>query len=157
MEFKEYIKKFNKYEDSEDKEIYIGEIYIERKGISSFQGMPKEIHGNLIFRDNILNSLQYSPTKVIGNFYVGINNLTSLKYSPSQTDDFSCYKNQLTSLEGSPGIINGSFFCEENNLTSLIGCTKKIKTNFNCSYNKLNTLEGDQKKLVGTLIVVIIN
>ena len=41
-----------------------------------------------------------------------------------------CQNNNLTSLEGCPKTVGGSFFCNYNNLTSLEGIPKTIKGNF---------------------------
>ena len=55
---------------------------------------------------------------------------------------FSCYNNQLKSLEGCPKIISNNFYCSGNQLTSLKGCPKKIPGTFSCVDNQLTSLEG---------------
>ncbi len=55
---------------------------------------------------------------------------------------FSCYGNNLTSLEGAPSIVRGWFDCSNNpNLTSLVGAPSKV-WDFYCSNNNLTSLEG---------------
>ena len=63
--------------------------------------------------------------------------------------DFSCYNNNLTSLEGSPKEVGGIFFCSYNNLTSLEGSPKEVGGNFSCYHNKLTSLEGSPKEVGG--------
>jgi hypothetical protein len=58
------------------------------------------------------------------------------------TGDFSCYNNQLTSLEGAPQTVEGSFSCAGNQLTILAGAPLTVEGSFNCAYNQLTTLEG---------------
>jgi hypothetical protein len=49
---------------------------------------------------------------------------------------FSCFNNQLTSLEGCPTIVGDSFYCHNNQLTSLEGCPRTVGGGFYCLYNK---------------------
>jgi hypothetical protein len=56
--------------------------------------------------------------------------------------DFSCYKNQLTSLEGCPSSVGGGFYCSYNQLTSLEGCPSSVGGGFSCLNNQLISLEG---------------
>ena len=51
----------------------------------------------------------------------------------------------LTSLEGSPKIVNGHFFCDDNNLTSLEFAPESVSGIFNCLDNKLTSLKGAPK------------
>ena len=62
---------------------------------------------------------------------------------------FSCYYNELTSLEGCPNNIGDSFFCSNNLLTSLKGCPKIIPGVFSCYTNKLISLEGCPENISG--------
>ena len=56
--------------------------------------------------------------------------------------DFRCQNNRLTSLEGAPRTVGGSFICSENRLKSLEGAPQKIFDGFNCSGNLLTSLKG---------------
>ena len=62
---------------------------------------------------------------------------------------FSCHRNILVSLEGSPQTVGGDFDCQGNGLTSLEGCPQTVGTNFECSYNNLKTLEGSPQTVGG--------
>jgi hypothetical protein len=44
--------------------------------------------------------------------------------------NFSCSKNQLRTLEGSPRVVRGSFWCEGNPLISLKGAPEVIEGSF---------------------------
>lgn len=52
-----------------------------------------------------------------------------------------CYHNQLTSLTGSPRIVNGIFNCADNKLTSLTGSPRIVKESFYSNNNKLFNLD----------------
>jgi hypothetical protein len=66
-------------------------------------------------------------------------------------DDFHCYNNRLTNLEGCPKSVGGSFNCNDNELTSLEGCPRYVGNNFICAGNKLKSLEGCPKTIDGIL------
>ena len=58
---------------------------------------------------------------------------------------FSCYRNNLTTLEGCPNYVGGHFSCEDNKLTTLEGCPRYVEYVFSCSDNNLTTLKGIEK------------
>ena len=49
--------------------------------------------------------------------------------------DFYCTTLKLTSLKGSPSIIDGRFVCSNNKLTSLEGAPSKVSDDFCCEVN----------------------
>jgi hypothetical protein len=63
--------------------------------------------------------------------------------------DFSCYRNNLTSLEGAPEIIGWNFYCSDNSLTTLEGAPKVVGDDFSCYDNNLTTLEGAPETIGG--------
>lgn len=74
--------------------------------------------------------------------------LTSLKGSPQVVEgDYNCAYCNITSLEGMPSIIKGSFYCSGNKITSLKYGPKEVGENYNCNHNKLTTLEGAPNKI----------
>jgi len=78
-----------------------------------------------------------------GDFDCFKNQLTSLEGSPQSVGGyFDCHNNQLTSLIGSPQEVGGYFECNRNQLTSLFGSPQSVGGSFECSYNKLTSLEG---------------
>lgn len=58
---------------------------------------------------------------------------------------FYAFRNQLTSLEGSPKTVGGNFFADDNQLTSLKGSPYAVGGSFEVSYNQLTSLEGSPK------------
>ena len=83
---------------------------------------------NLIFMD--LTKLPIKFNKVNGNF--------------------RCSNNQLTSLEGSPKIVNGYYFdCSNNNLKSLKGCPEIVDGTFYCHNNEISSFEHFPKHITG--------
>ena len=84
------------------------------------------------------------------NFSCFNNNLTSLEGAPSVVKgNFSCFNNNLTSLEGAPSAVKGDFYCSYNNLTSLEGAPSVVKGVFSCSNNKLTSLQGAPSAVKG--------
>ena len=62
---------------------------------------------------------------------------------------FSCFHNQLTSLEGGPKEVKDNFTCSSNRLTNLIGSPNKVGGTFSCFNNQLTSLEGAPKEVGG--------
>jgi hypothetical protein len=58
------------------------------------------------------------------------------------TGNFTCGRNRLTSLEGSPHTVGGHFSCGENQLTSLVGGPSSVGGDFYCYKNDLKSFEG---------------
>lgn len=80
---------------------------------------------------------------VPGDLDISCKNLSALPDLTAVTvgDDFSCSKNQLTSLKGAPRAVGGIFDCSDNQLTSLEGSPGSFRI-FNCSHNRLTSLQG---------------
>ena len=92
--------------------------------------------------------------KVTGNFICSTVDdtlkLTSLEGCPEKVGgSFYCHNNKLTSLEGCPKEVGGYFDCRFNELTSLEGCPEKVGEGFYCHNNKLTSLEGAPKEIDG--------
>ena len=66
--------------------------------------------------------------------------------------NFSCYDNNLTSLQGAPKTVGGYFDCDYNKLTSLQGAPKYVSGNFGCDHNNLTSLQGAPKTVGGDFI-----
>ena len=62
-------------------------------------------------------------------------------------DNFNCYNNKLTSLQGAPNDVGGYFGCFSNKLTSIQGAPTSVGVDFNCSDNDLTSLQGIHKIL----------
>ena len=90
--------------------------------------------------------LEYLPLRfnyVSGGFSCRRNILVSLEGSPQTVGrDFFCYENELKTLEGCPQTVDGNFYCEYNKLKTLEGCPQTVGGDFGCSLNELKSLKG---------------
>ena len=78
-----------------------------------------------------------------GDLSVAFTDLTSLEGAPSHVNgSFNCNGNYLTSLTGSPAEIRNNFYCVKNQLTSLEGGPSEVGADFSCSQNNLTSLKG---------------
>ena len=107
------------------------------------------IKGNLNISGKGLTSLP-DLSKVTIEGYFDCSHMTSLEGSPRIVQgDFRCNENQLTSLKGATSEIPfGSFYCANNKLTSLEGAPKRVRRIFDCAYNELENLDG-MPKVIG--------
>ena len=102
-----------------------------------------EINGSLQISENLINNLNGCPNTIANDFiFTTKRTINDLKNGPKIVGgNFKC-QSFLTSLEGSPRIINGKFDVQNNTLTHLKGGPDKVIGHYNCSHNYLNTLEG---------------
>jgi hypothetical protein len=102
-----------------------------------------DVDGKVYFWNKELESIPLNFNIVNGYFECSYNYLTSLKGCPVRVGNwFSCYSNELTSLQYSPQFVeNGSFHCDYNKIESLQYCTELIRGDFYCNDNKLISLE----------------
>jgi len=128
-----------------------GNFEIDGGRLVSLKGTPDKVGGDFEIINNYIESLRFLPNEIKGGLYLYNNKLKSL-YG-LQDSNIGTYinvsKNDLTTLEGCPAFINGSFKCKNNNLTSLEGGPIEIKGSIDFSNNKLTTLNGAPKKVSG--------
>ena len=100
---------------------------------------------NYRYYDKDLTSLPNDVPKYVGdNFWCYYNSLTSLQGAPKYVGgSFSCGHNNLTSLQGAPKYVDGGFWCQYNNLTSLQGAPKHVAGDFYCHNNKKKFTEEE--------------
>lgn len=109
---------------------------------------PKEV--NDFTANGFAIELKDLPEVIMGDLTLRRAKLTSLVGLPGIGGAIDLGGNQLTSLEGSPSVVNGDFSCQGNKLTNLKGAPEKVYGNFNCVENfKLASLEGAPKKILG--------
>jgi len=85
-----------------------------------------------------------------GNIDVSKTNITSLEGAPKIVNgSFYCHNTKLTSLEGAPNTVNGKFWCYITDITSLEGAPKTVQ-GFYCHNTKLTSLEGAPKIIKGS-------
>lgn len=103
-----------------------------------------------------LTSLEGAPQSIQGNIWLQGNKLTSLQGCPKYCGkNFDCSANKITSLKGVPKKIYGNFNCVNNKLTDLVGAPEEVVGEFSCSFNPLKTLEGLPRKIGGNLVVYV--
>ena len=92
----------------------------------------------------------FKKIKVGGYFSCYNNQLTTLQGAPAKVGgSFYCYNNQLTTLQGAPAKVGGYFYCYNNQLTTLQGAPAKVGGSFSCDNNQLTTLQGAPAKVGG--------
>ena len=103
------------------------------------------VHGDVRLGDKLANLLKLPLNFNIieGDFDIGDNELTSLEGSPKKvTGSFMAHKNEIFSLKGGPKEVGGSFVILHNNVTSLEHSPSLVKEDFICSHNPLKELDG---------------
>lgn len=110
MKFKD-----TKYGDLSLKKIFSNSINVNFLQLTSLEGLPEEISGNLYIRINLLTSLDFCSHTVLGNFDCSDNQLETLKGLPKKVgENFYYGSNKLESLKCRPKIITGNFNCKGN-------------------------------------------
>lgn len=102
-----------------------------------------------LFEDRDVKSLRARyPEYTTGNFSCDDKNLTSLEGSPGIVyGNFYCYYNNFSSLEGGPlGTVD--FICYSSHLKSLKGAPHQVR-NFDVEDNELTSLDHAPKKVDG--------
>lgn len=108
-----------------------------------------DIVGNVIMIHEYFWKLPIKFNKVSGNFNCFKNKLTSLEGSPKEVGgEFDCSNNNITSLEG-PKIVGSTFYCSENKLTSLKGGPVEVGDRYRCHKNLLTNLIGAPDNIQG--------
>ena len=109
------------------------------------------VHQDVMLNDKKLTRIPFNFRSITGSFYCNSNNLTSLEGAPKKVGgSFYCSNNNnLTSLEGAPEEVGGHFYCNYNNLTSLEGAPIEVGGDFYCNRNNLTSLEGAPEVIKG--------
>lgn len=110
------------------------DIRIESKLLNYFE--VDESSDNYIIKNGIVDFISnvYKLKKSVPKLPIMFNKVGG---------SFNCAMNYLTTLEGSPKIINESFYCGFNLLTSLEGGPIHVGEDYKCDgNNELNSLDG---------------
>jgi hypothetical protein len=136
-----HLRKYKIFESNTEIDTICEKYNIKNYTINSDNSV--DVDGDVDLYDEKLTSIPLNFNIVNGNFDCGWNYLTSLKGCPVRVGNgFSCYNNQLTSLQYSPQYMeNGDFSCRSNKIESLQYCTELIRGYFSCGNNKLTSLE----------------
>ena len=109
-----------------------------------------DVNNNVDLSEENLTKLPLKFNKVIGYFTCSRNKLATLEGSPKEVGmDFYCDSNKLTTLEGCPKEVSRDFICAYNQLITLEGGPTKVGGNFSCSDNQLTSLEGSPREIGG--------
>ena len=112
-----------------------------------------DVDGNVNILSQNITKLPLRFGKVTGDFFCYKNKLTTLEGTPKEVGgDFYCYGNNLTTLEGAPTHVGGHFYCFHNKLTTLEGAPKEVGDYFDCSFNDLSTLKRAPIEVGGSFI-----
>jgi len=144
------------FEDSQKfKTIYHTQIIpLQKQRISEIERHAK-YNNNEVYDVDLSNLLleklpDLRKIKINGIFNCSNNQLTTLEGAPEEVGgSFYGYANKLTSLEGAPQNVAGNFDCSNNQLITLVGAPRKINGRFNCYANKLTSLVGAPRKING--------
>ena len=130
-----------------------GDFNVDNNSLSTMNGFPEEVGGNLVASYNKIKSLKGGPKKVGFNYAVTGNKLTSLEGAPESINgSFSCSYNKLSTLKNGPMSVEGSFICTGNLLENLVGSPKVVGEDLFVSDNDLRTLDGAPNTIGGRLV-----
>ena len=111
--------------------------------LTTLEGCPKKTGNGFSCVNTLITSLEGCPIDIgKESFNIPQNKLTSLEFSPKEVNDYYCYINELTNLNGSAEIVNGGFNCSRNKLTSLENGPKYVDGVYNVTDNDIYSLEG---------------
>ena len=84
------------------------------------------------------------------NMDISYNNLTSLEGCPDIiSGSFNCSRNKLKSLSDGPKLVDGDYNCRTNQLTSLRFTPEHITGAFRCDHNQLTNLHNGPQRVDG--------
>ncbi len=102
-----------------------------------------DVDGDVDLSHKKLSRLPLKFGKVTGFFSCEKNQINTLDGSPKHVDGyFSCDMNILMSLGGSPTYVGGLFSCSDNYLKSLEGGPSYVGKHYYCLNNVLTNLKG---------------
>jgi len=123
-------------------------VWLNKHGVKDFHILKDnsvKVQGDVNFSKKLgnLSKLPLRFHEVTGDFDISDNVLTTLEGSPKRVGgSFLAYKNELTSLKGGPIEVNKNFIVLKNNITSLEYSPVKVKEDYICSHNPLKSLVG---------------
>ncbi|WP_320034439.1 hypothetical protein [Halarcobacter sp.] len=122
--------------------------WLSKHGVKDFHILKDnsvKVQGDVSFSKKLenLSKLPLRFHEVTGDFDISDNVLTTLEGSPKRVGgSFLAYKNELTSLKGGPIEVGKNFIILRNNITSLEYSPVKVKEDYICSHNPLKSLVG---------------
>ena len=130
-------------------QVYNGDIYIIKKGLTSLEGCPKEVvKGSLWVQDNKITKLDFFPEKV-DVVVVANNPLESLKGLPDSVRKLNCTNIDIKDLVGIPSNINTNFDGYDNRLLeSLYTGKPTIKVGHSFNIQKCPKLKNVKQQII---------
>lgn len=123
------------------------DIIRQRKSHGDYRNLPQNYKGEISF--NSERDVKYIPfkfKKVHINFDISYSGITSLEGCPEVVlGSFMCAGIKLNNLKDAP-LVGESFICNGCDLTSLEGCPEIVPYIFNCESNKITSLENSPKE-----------
>jgi len=87
-----------------------------------------------------------------GNIDISDMGISSLEGSPMVVEgDFNCSWNDLTTLEDGPKFVTGKYDCSNNMLTSLESSPVYLKDSIDCSHNMIKSLDQLSKNITNEI------
>ncbi|GAB5388713.1 MAG: hypothetical protein Alpg2KO_16810 [Alphaproteobacteria bacterium] len=129
-----------------------GSLYISGTGLTSFEGGPERVNGDIVARRSQFTSLKGAPAVIGGRLVASHNPLQSIAGLPAKVERGIDLRDcGLTSLKGMPPELSCSLDISNNRLTSFEGMSTRIEGDLVASRNPLKTLEGMAKAVTRTV------
>lgn len=121
--------------------------------LQTLEGSPYHVIGDFECIKTKIRNLNHLPNDIEGGLFLSYNSLTQIEDLKNSNIKgyINVSHNKLTSLDGCPYTVNGSFKCNSNELVNLDGCPGEVKGMFDCSNNMLTSLYGAPRMIKGEL------
>ena len=129
-----------------------GDVYLGDQKLSYLPVKFGRVSGKFEVYNNCLSSFEFFPDEVGHYLDFSHNAFTSLKSLPQVLGDINANNNNLSSLEGCPFIIYGSFYCGHNRLRTLKGAPRVTERGFYCENNALTSLKYCPQQIGGNFV-----
>ena len=149
--FREYFKESISFPATKDQVVKLCKRY-DIQNYSINPDLSIDVDGSVHLDRLQLSHLPLRFSIVREYFFCQYNRLTTLEGSPREVGgSFNCSSNLLTTLEGSPIEVGKDFFCQNNRLTSFEGGPREVGGGFYCRNNPVTEILDkfpDHKKVL---------
>ncbi len=117
--------------------------------ISPQDGGTIKVTGTIeLHHQDLVRLPDFSIVDLTGDLLVQGNRLSSLEGSPHRVSGtFNCCGNGITSLKGAPSFVGKDFFARGNRLATLEGGPDTVRGSYDCADNKLTSLKGAPERV----------
>jgi hypothetical protein len=125
------------------------DIIKQKRSHGNYRILPKGYKGNVSFQDERdIKHIPFKFNKVHMDFNISGSGITSLEGCPEFIGGtFNCSSIKINDLTNAPSIVEESFLCNGCGLTSLVGCPEVVPFVFSCESNRITSLEGSPKRV----------